>query len=85
LQAATSKELSGVLRVGEEAADGGATDIELLSNGGFAQPFASEVSDFLRLPDDFGGAAVRAALFAGLMRPGRKSARKHARLQCERL
>jgi hypothetical protein len=39
---------------------------ELLGNGGFAQPFASEVLDFLRPSGDFGRPTVRAALFAGL-------------------
>ena len=45
--------------VAEQASDGGTTDIELLGNGGFAQSIASELLDFLLLPDDFGGAAVR--------------------------
>jgi hypothetical protein len=39
---------------------------ELLGNGGFAQPFASEVLDFLRPSGGFGRPTVRAALFAGL-------------------
>lgn len=56
--------------MGEEAPDGGASNVELLSDSGFAHPFASEVSNFLCLPDDFGGAAVRAALFAGLSDTG---------------
>jgi len=47
-----------------------ATDHYGHSDSGFAQPFASEVSDFLRLPDDFEGAAMRAALFAGLSNTG---------------
>jgi hypothetical protein len=54
----------------EQASNGSPTDIELLGNGGFAQSVASEVSDFLRLADDFGGAAVRSALFAGLSDTG---------------
>jgi len=65
-----AKELGTVSSIIEQAPDRGATYIELLGDGGFAQPFASEVSYFLRLPDDFGGATVRAALFAGLSDPG---------------
>ena len=65
-----AKELGAVSSVTEQASDGGAPDIELLGNGGFARSFASEVLDFLRLPDDFGRAAVRAALFAGLSDTG---------------
>ena len=59
-------ELGAVSSVTEQASDGGASDAELLGNGGFAQPFAGEVSDFLRLRGDFGGPAVRTAFFAGL-------------------
>ena len=65
-----AKELGAVSSVTEQASDGGAPDIELLGNGGFAQSFTSEVLDFLRLPDDFGRAAVRAAFFAGLSDTG---------------
>ena len=61
-----AKELGAVSSVTDQAPDGGASDAELLGNGGFAQPFAGEVSDFLRLRGDFGGPAVRTAFFAGL-------------------
>src|SRR5271166_562053 len=61
-----AKELGAVSSVTDQASDGGASDAELLGNGGFAQSFAGEVSDFLRLRGDFGGPAVRTAFFAGL-------------------
>src|SRR5208283_3364880 len=40
-----ANELSGESRMTEQASDGGASDVELLGDCGFAQPFASEVSD----------------------------------------
>ena len=54
-----AKELGAVSSVTEQASDGGAPDIELLGDGGFARSFASEVLVFLCLPDDLGRAAVR--------------------------
>jgi hypothetical protein len=54
-----------VSSVTEQASDGGASDAELLGNGGFAQPFAGKISDFLCLRGDFGGPVVRTPFFAG--------------------
>ena len=61
-----AKELRASSCVGKQAPDGRSSDIELLGDGGFAQTFASEVLDFLRLFGDRGRPAVGAAIFAGL-------------------
>ena len=55
-----------VSSAGEQGSDAGASDVELSGDGRFAQSLAGEASDFLCLPHDFRGAAVRAAFFAGL-------------------